>query len=421
MKRILSVILMVVVCSGYFFPVTLKLFPIANSKMILAAIGLILFVWEHVRYKSSAIRKELLPVILFGGLFSLSSFNSVVYNGTNDFVFVTYCVSMAVWLGGAYCVVCLLKGMYGTVSLQTVFWYMGVMCAGQCIVAVMIDNIPALKNLVDSVFGISGEYFEKTPRLYGIGASFDTAGIRFSCVLLGIGYLIKHSISRRNKDFCILLLFIIGIIGNMISRTTVVGLAVTFAYLLMSSTLVSWFQISLTSEKLLWGGGLCLSIVLLYSIGVYMYDNMAGVRKAFDYGFEGFVNWYETGVYSTHSSDLLLNNVFSIYPDNMKTWMIGDGYFSDPYDSEKFYMGTDMGYIRYIFYCGIIGLLFFLSYFISCTYVLCKRECNMNLFFVCLFVIQLIVWIKIPTDIFCFYALLLLADSRREAIEVSKL
>ena len=403
MKRFLSVILSVIVCSGYYFPVTLSGFPVANSKIILAVMGLVFFVWEHVKCKSSVIRKEMFPVLLLGFVFSLSSFYSVVYNGTDDFVFVTYFVSMCVWVGGAYCVIYLLKHMYGTASLHTVFLYMGLMCAGQCVVAV--------KNTVDSVFGISAEYFEKNPRLYGIGASFDTAGIRFSCVLLGIGYLIKNSISRRNKNFYILLLFIIGIIGNMISRTTVVGVAVTLAYLLMSSTLVSWFQVKITSKKILWGVGLCFSIVLLYKTGIYMYDTMPGVRKAFDYGFEGFFNWYETGTYSTHSSDLLLDNIFAIYPDNMKTWMIGDGYFSDPHDPDKFYMGTDMGYIRYIFYCGVIGLLFFLSYFICCTYVLCKREYNMHLFFVCLFVIQLIVWIKIPTDIFCFYALLLLADT----------
>lgn len=37
----------------------------------------------------------------------------------------------------------------------------------------------------------------------------------------------------------------------------------------------------------------------------------------------------------------------------------------------------------------------------------------MTLLFMLLLVIQLIVWIKIPTDIFCFYALLLLADSQK--------
>ena len=37
-----------------------------------------------------------------------------------------------------------------------------------------------------------------------------------------------------------------------------------------------------------------------------------------------------------------------------------------------------------------------------------------------LLVIQFIVWIKIPTDIFCFYALLLLADNNKERVYDTK-
>ena len=148
-----------------------------------------------------------------------------------------------------------------------------------------------------------------------------------------------------------------------------------------------------------------------------MYNTMPGVHKAFDYGFEGFINLFETGTFSTHSSDLLLSHITEIWPENTKTWMIGDGYFADPYDPAAFYMGTDMGYVRFIFYCGVIGLSIFLLYFINCTYVLCKRWKNLPLFFLLLFVTQLVIWIKIPTDIFCFYALLLLADSPKVSTE----
>ena len=56
-------------------------------------------------------------------------------------------------------------------------------------------------------------------------------------------------------------------------------------------------------------------------------------------------------------------------------------------------MGTDMGYVRYFFYCGVTGFLIFLIYFICCTYVLCKQWRSMTLLFMLLLVIQLIVWI----------------------------
>ena len=417
MKRILSIIILSIICSCYYFPLTLKAFPSANSKMFVAALGLLFFIWEHIKNRAPIIRNEMLPILLLGLLFSLSSYFSVVYNSTDDFIFATYFISMSVWLGGAYFVVYMLKQVYGTVTLNVVFFYMSGMCAGHCILAVVIDNFPALADMIDSVFvQKEKEYFEVNPRLYSIGVGFDTAGIRFSCVLLGTAYLIKKAVTNTERSFYIVLFLIIGIIGNMISRTTTVGFAIAVVYLLFSSGY--WLKVGITLNKILWIMGACLLLVSLIYAGTYLYANSQGFRSSFDYGFEGFINWYKTGSFSTHSSDLLVNSIGDILPDNKKTWMIGDGYFADPFDPSAFYMGTDMGYIRFIFYCGMIGLAFFFFYFICCTYVLCKRDENMNLFFWCLFVIQLIVWVKIPTDIFCFYALLLLADTQQDEVNV---
>ena len=416
MKRIILITLLIIICSLYYFPLALNALPSLNSKMVLAVMGLVFFAWDHMKHKSPVIRRDIFPVLLLGLLFSLSSYFSVVYNATSDFVFATYFVSMCVWLGGAYCVVFLLKKMYGVVTFETVFLYLAFVCAGQCVVAVLIDNISALENFVNTVFvGAGEEYFEKNPRLYGIGAGFDTAGIRFSCVLLGLAFLIKKETAAVRKNFYIFLFLIIGIIGNMVSRTTVVGLAVGCVYMLIMSG--AWLRARITSRNLLFCIGLCVLLLLLYRVGVYMYDTMPGVRKAFDYGFEGFINLYETGEFSTHSSDLLLSHITDIYPDNTKTWFIGDGYFADPYNPNAFYMGTDMGYIRYIFYCGLLGLSIFLAYFICSTYVLCRHDKKMRPFFICLLIVQLIVWIKIPTDIFCFYALLLLSDYNETVVK----
>ncbi|WP_303010607.1 hypothetical protein [uncultured Bacteroides sp.] len=379
--------------------------------MVVAALGLIVFVWEHIKNRVPSIRKEIFPILVLGLLFSLSSYFSIVYNNTYDFVFATYFVSMCVWLGGAYFVIYVLKKAYGMVTLKIIFQYLTLICAGHCILAVIIDNFPVLAVAIDSVFDqTSMEYFEKNPRLYSIGVGFDTAGIRFSCVLLGTAYLIRNASTETQRNFNVMLLFIIGSIGNMVSRTTVVGLVIACIYLLISSSF--WMKIRITFKHILWVTSFCFLIVLLFYAGNHLYNTSVGFRQAFDYGFEGFINFYKEGTFSTHSSDLLVNSIGFILPDNMKTWIIGDGYFADPNDTDTFYMGTDMGYIRFIFYCGIIGLSTFLAYFICCTYVLCKREKKLNLFFLCLFVIQLIVWVKIPTDIFCFYALLLLSDGQ---------
>lgn len=371
--------------------------------------GVAVFVWEHVTQRRPAIRQETVPVLIWGLLFSLVSYFSIVYNDTYDSVFATYFVSMCVWLGGAYLVTYVLKKIHGSVTIKTVFQYLTWVCAGHCILAVIIDNSPVLAISIESVFEQpSLEYFEKNPRLYSIGVGFDTAGIRFSCVLLGCAYLIKNTSTDMQRNLYIALLLIIGGIGNMVSRTTAVGLAIACIYLLSTSN--PWIRMRITPRRLSWFVGLGLLIVFLLYAGGHLYNTSGGFRRSFDYGFEGFINLYKEGRFFTYSSDLLVNSIGFILPDNTKTWLIGDGYFADPNDPALFYMGTDMGYIRFIFYCGVTGLAVFLAYFICCTYVLCKREKGLKLFFLCLFAIQLTVWVKIPTDIFCFYALLLLAD-----------
>ena len=419
MKHILSIIILAIICSCYYFPIALNVLPSLNSKMFIAALGLFVFAWEHIKNRTPSIRKDIFPVLILGLLFSLSSYFSVAYNSTDDFVYVTYFVSMSVWLGGAYFVIYMLRKVYGTVSLKTICFYLSIVCAGHCLLAVIIDNVPILADMIDTVFAqTEKEYFEKNPRLYSIGVGFDTAGIRFSCVLLGTVYLIKKAATYAERNFYIVLFLIIGSIGNMISRTTVVGLAVACVYLLLSSA--SWLKVRLTLKNILWTVGAFVLVVFLIYVGNYLYANSQGFRESFNYGFEGFINFYNTGSFSTHSSDLLVNSIGDILPDNVKTWIIGDGYFADPFEPNAFYMDTDMGYIRFTFYCGIIGLVIFLVYFICCTYVLCKRERGLKLFFFCLFVIQLIVWIKIPTDIFCFYALILLLDvqnSKESSVE----
>lgn len=399
-----------VVVSCYFFPFNTWAFPALNSKMVVAAFGLVLFCWEHFRTRNYCLRKDMIPVLLLGLLFSLSSYMSVAINGTGDMVYVTYFVSMAVWLGGAYCVIWLLRKLYGKASLQHVFIYLAIVSASQCIIALLIYEIKPFADFVNGIVMYAAEYYEHNrSRLYGIGAGFDSAGIRFSTVLLGIGYLVRSTSASRGWRIAYIIMFAItGTLGNMISRTTVVGVAFGLIYMLFPS--VSWLRSRISMNSVwMWLTVSC-GIVVFIMTGVYLYRSSPAVNDLMQYGFEGFINLFKTGTFSTHSSDLILDYLFVIHPDNIRTWLIGDGYFSDPFDPSKFYMGTDVGYTRFIFYGGLIGLMCFMSYFMCCTYVLSRRNRQLTMFFVMMFCLQLVVWIKIPTDIFSTFALMLLSD-----------
>ena len=122
-----------------------------------------------------------------------------------------------------------------------------------------------------------------------------------------------------------------------------------------------------------------------------------------------------------------------ILPDNLKTWLIGDGYIENPttidpyYTGEVikgFYMGTDVGYLRFIFYFGIFGLLTFIAFFIAITKDCMKKFHTQSTLFLLFLAVNLIGWFKVSTDIFLVFAPFLLIskeenDFSNKTIEIS--
>ena len=112
-----------------------------------------------------------------------------------------------------------------------------------------------------------------------------------------------------------------------------------------------------------------------------------------------------------------------VFPETLKTWLIGDGYFSnprniDPYFIGKeiggYYMGTDVGYLRFIFYFGLGGL------FAMCMVIYKAGSfCMNNLsryrdMFLLLLLVNYVVWFKVSTDIFLVFAMFLMVARSEE-------
>ena len=70
--------------SCYFFPFVLEAFPVANSKMILAAIGLFLFGMKMVQDKEARISKNFLSLSIWAIAVSLIASFSMTFNETTD-------------------------------------------------------------------------------------------------------------------------------------------------------------------------------------------------------------------------------------------------------------------------------------------------------------------------------------------------
>lgn len=396
---------MVFITSSFYFPFEFAFFPGLNTKQMLAGIGFIFMAYHMVRMEKVSISREVAIASVIAIIFSAIGLFSVDYNYSDDYSYATYIVSMWIWFSASYAVVTLMGFLHGYLSYRLVINYLIIVCLIQCGFALAIDFSPTFKSFADAYF-ITGdrEFMEDVKRLYGIGAALDAAGVRFAAVLIMITVLIAKDDEVRYNQKLMTIYFIsfliITVVGNMVSRTTSIGLFVGVIYLIYALNL---FKASISIITLNVWKIILISILLVLPVAIYFYNTNEGVYKLMRFAFEGFFNWVEKGVWETDSTNRL-NQVMWIWPadDDTKTWLIGKGVFSD-----WGAVGTDIGYCRFVFYCGLTGLCTFILFFVYLSYALWKKIPKINHLFFMLFILALINWIKVATDIFLIYALFL--------------
>lgn len=392
--------------SMYVFPITFIFFPPSlNTKMVLAVLGIVFFALRAVRDKEFSMSRRTITSAVFAVVFSLWCLYSITANNTVDDSYTTYYMSFAVWLGGAFAVCSMIKGYHGKVDLQLLTNYLATVCVGQCALALMIDNIPSFQRLVDSYVNQGQEFFQEVNRLYGIGAALDPAGIRFAAVLVLISHQIATNAqvgeSKKLLTIYIVSFIAITIVGNMIARTTTVGTLLGVGYMLWKVGISQKGRF--TKRQSRFYGIMLTLIAITVVLGTYLYRTNPIFRADIRFAFEGFFNWVETGRFSTGSTDKL-NSTMWIWPTDTRGWLIGTGIFGN------FAFGTDIGYCRFVLYCGVIGMALFSAFFIYNDLSIISKFRNSRLLALLLMALTYIVWLKVATDIFLINALLFCID-----------
>ena len=419
MYKYLVHIISVILTSFYFFPIETVFLPGMNTKMALAGIGLLILGKRLAQRRDAGINKNFFVLSLLALGISLISLLTMTINNTPDASFLTYFVSMWVWMGGAYTVVRWLDTAYGYVNVRLVCNQLIAVCVIQCLIAWTKDVYPPLQAWVDSFVG--GEAFmgnTKEARLSGIGAALDVAGLRFSAVVVMIGYILSKAEELSHKQVVTYLIsfLIIAIIGNMMSRTTTVGVGLALVYWIYSTNLLSLKQ-NIKNQKLwFWLGGILCVIIPVF---IYLYFANDTFYKNIRFGFEGFFSLWETGEWQTSSNDILLEHMV-VFPDNWVTWLIGDGYAANPLDPAFFdpyytgpvyhgyYMGTDIGYLRYIFYFGLTGTVLFMAFMWKAAWICVSRFKDYKVLFLLILLVNYLGWFKVSTDVFMVFAIFLM-------------
>ncbi|AJW64744.1 hypothetical protein VO54_03313 [Elizabethkingia miricola] len=405
MLRFIAFIIVGIITSFYLFPIGFTFLPSTlNTKMMLAAVGVGLVVYRSILNRQLVVSSELLMPMVLTGIFSLVCYISTDVNDTIDYSYASYFLSFLTWLGGAYTVCAVIKWVHGWADFRLLTYYLAGVCFSQCVLAMMIDNIPAFQLLVDSIVSQGQDFFHEVNRLYGIGASLDSAGVRFSLVLVMIaGVLSKDDKSRQNIwtiVFLFIAFFTIVVIGNSISRTTIIGSIAALIYFIASSGLFNIF-VKYSSVRL----GVVFGVLFLITVivSVYLYNANEAFYKHMRFAFEGFFNWTEKGEWKTGSTDKL-NREMWIWPEDQKTWLIGTGKFG------LYEFSTDIGYCRFILYCGLIGFSVFAFLFVYLGMFFASKVPRYWLMFIIFIALAFVFWGKVATDIFFIYALFFCLD-----------
>lgn len=414
-------IFLVIMTSLYFFPLTFKALPNTNTKMLMAGIGLVIYIIQLAKGRSGTINKDMFFLSMCAAFVSLMGIASMAYNSTPDDAYARYLLSMWVWVGGAYFLCFLIKSVHGHNSVLLVCNYLISVCIIQCALALLFDMNHSIRDMID-IYIEQGQDFLNAPkvkRLYGIGASLDVAGTRFAAVLIMIVFImLNYNMDRKYFGLYIFSFIFITIVGNMIARTTSVGVIIALLYALYISKFHTFHLSSVGCRLWVW---MSCAILITIPFVVVAYNTVPEFYRNLRFGFEAFFNFIEEGEWYTASTDTL-KSMYE-FPNALKTWIIGDGYFANPINVDPYYTGkitggfyksTDVGYLRFIYYFGLIGLVAMCTVMYKACFI-CVRKLRKNTFlFVMLLILNYVIWLKVSTDIFLVFALFLMVDRKED-------
>lgn len=425
MAKKAAIVCTIIFTSLFIFPFNFVFFPAINTKLIMAIASIGIFGVNLARRRSGEMDKDFFVLSFFALGVSLTTLFSVYYNNTRDYTYVTYIMSMMVWTGGAYTVISIMKWVHGWISVELVIRYLIAVCVMQCLLALAVNRIPLVDRFCSSFclgFGNLKNYMD-SGRLYAPGCAFDVAGMRFAAVLVMMGFclprVIRQFADRQRVIILYLLSFIIiSVVGNMVARTTTLGLL--FALICIVRSLGASAIRRNGEAGMLWKWTFYFiigSIVII--VGFWTFDE--AFRDDFRFAFEGFFSFFETGRFETNSTNILAT--MYRFPETLKTWMIGDGYFFntslDPYYTgvtyDEYYMATDVGYLRFIFYSGVVGLGAFVLFMSKAASICASKYREYSILFLLLLVLQFAIWFKVASDIYCVFALFIVIDSQLDS------
>lgn len=360
MRNILTIFLLFF----YFFPIYPVFLPLPTDRLI-EALGLF-YVVTNLRKNTSVLsNKYLLRILgLFIVYFCVSFFAQFRNSDGMETTFIKKSFDLILFMFSSFLICSLYirnnRDVFFIKILELVVYTFMI----QGGVSLLFYFVPSLYTSYSSILradineGILSRAHLVELRLMGVGNAFFSGVIKYGVSFIILNFLRynRASVFYRNNLFFYVSLVFIAVVGILTGRTFFIIIALMLVFHLL-------FNIRRFDKLIIRAIGLPVILALAIGPFIFLFNNFLEVGrfdKTFNFAFELFYNLQDDEGLSTHSSEKTLS--MYVWPDNLQTWLFGDGKFQ--LSDGNYYMDTDVGYVRLIYYFGVIGTLvfFFIQY-----------------------------------------------------------
>lgn len=342
-----------------------------------------------------------IKTLFYPVLMSLFTVLSSVVNTITENTFIIFPFQVIYLLLLSYCIYYITKRFCKVISFYVITRYFLMTLVVQSVIAiVMFVNQPICLFLfdlqgIDLTSRVIKMYFGV--RLIGLGCFYFGAGAIYGLGLIAIMPFMLKAKNKQQLIKLILLYVYIFIVGIFFARTAMIGCVFSIVYLIFCILIPKMCNkvFLVFRQFIIYLTVFGIALVFIYTSSPKLQEDYGDI---IDFGFEAFINLVENGELSTASSDGLTEYHLSIWPQNQKTYYIGDMRWTK---GDSYYGDSDVGYVRLLFYFGVPGVILFLLYQYSIVRIsgLIFKERILSFFFFTVFFYALILLIKRYIDV----------------------
>ena len=356
---------------------------------------------------NNKVNKDIFTIIVINLLLVLIQIISFAFNGQGDFYFIREVV-LYNFISILFCL------FFYKFNVKNKIQYDYIKIIAFAVLLQLLLSFYAFLN--PSFFDL---LFTVFPQNLGFGELDDFAKIRMvtlgtpffgSAILSSVVVLILAQKINNNKEtnFKIFLSFIVICALSILSaRTAIIGVILS---------LFVMFSNKKNSYKYFF-----ISIFII--IAIYILSKSVSLSNRFadliDFGFKFIYNYKDSQ--ASESVDGVAE-MLSVVPDNVKTWLIGDGYYKAS-NGVQYYKNIDVGFLRSIFSFGIVGLSVFIFLNIFVIYKISKEYMSAKTKFL-IFICFMLLMIKGLANIFPYlmlvYTLSLINKNRSNNNDINR-